>query len=830
MKGKQFIRKGTIIAGAIGVMLGMWGELPGAMLKAEAAESTLAPRAYATKAELMSQYTLKNQDDAQNQIGYIWFGEDGSGTDLKWYIVGKDSGIETDNIVLFSAYTLQTEAVFENTQGQKTYSPDWNCTYESAPTEVYQNHYGASDIRRAVLNSMEGNTDYFSAAEQALMNHTMITTTDAKNESYYTVTDVLYLPGGTAGDEGTLSFGSKDDLTAYAGNVGNGQYFWLREPDCDRNNCALVSTASGSITAGSTVRGYGLHPAFNLNLSSVLFASGAKPAEEGATAGRITEGSGMGLRLDGSTRLEDVAVSCNSKYITVEPVNGEKVTLVVQGSDGTLEWYYALAMYDTKVVPMESIAAAVDVFDLERLPQSYRECKIWIEQTAEDGMVYAKEIDCIDAIEAVSIEEITEPEGGVALDMTAVSETVGILDKEALTVSYTENGTPASGTADFVKTYTASVTLTPADGYKFLESTTATINGTEASAVLNDDGTLTVTYTFPETLKAKLLRIIEPSDITGVANGTAKTAEALGLPKTVQIVTEDVRVTSAKVAWDLEHPVSGSYDPSVKTEQTFTLNGIVTLPEGIDADHIELKVQITVTVSAAKNDSGDDGEDNGGDNGEDNGEDNGDNGEENGGSNIIDKPWPFTDIPELPGYWKYDNVKYVYDRGIMNGIAGTTLFDPDGKLNRAMFATVLYRMAGSPKVEFTNTFSDVEDGKYYSDAVMWVNQKGIAQGFQDGTYGVTRNITREQIAKMLCEYATKQGYDVSGRSSLESFTDKDSVNYWAVDYIQWTVNTGMISGKPNDDGSFRLDPKGEATRAECAKMLTMFLKQYAPEK
>lgn len=93
MKGKQFIRKGTIIAGAIGVMLGMWGELPGTVLKAEAAESTLAPRAYATKAELMSQYTLKNQDNTQNQIGYIWFGEDGSGTDLKWYIVGKDSGM-----------------------------------------------------------------------------------------------------------------------------------------------------------------------------------------------------------------------------------------------------------------------------------------------------------------------------------------------------------------------------------------------------------------------------------------------------------------------------------------------------------------------------------------------------------------------------------------------------------------------------------------------------------------------------------------------------------------------------------------------------------------
>lgn len=814
MKGKQFMRKGTIIVGAIGMMLGLWGELPGTILKAEAAESTLDPRAYATKADLMSQYTLKNRDNAQNQIGYIWFGEDGNGTDLKWYIVGKDSGIETDNIVLFSAYTLQTEAVFENEQGQKTYLPDWNCTYESAPTEVYANHYGASDIRRAVLDSMEGNTYYFSVAEQALMNPTKITTTDVKNQSDYTVTDVLYLPSGIAGDEGKISFGSQDDLTAYAGNVGNGQYFWLREPDADRSNCALVATSGGSITAGSTMKGYGLHPVFNLDLSSVLFASGAKPAEEGATAGRISENGAMELRFDGSTRLEDVATSCNSKYITVEPVNGEKVTLVVQGSDGTLEWYYALAMTDTKVVPIESVAAAIGVFNPERLPESYRECKIWIEQTAEDGMVYAKEIECIDAIEAVSIEEITEPEGGVALDMIAVSETVGIRDKEALVVSYTENGNLANGKAGFLKTYTASVKVTPEKSYKFVDTTTATINGNEADVELNEDGTLTVTYIFPQTLRAKLLRIIHPADITGLPNGTAKTVAALGLPARVGIVTEDETVSDAVVSWNLEELVSGSYDPSLETEQTFRVKGMVTLPEDIDSNGVEPVAYLSVTVDAGEASSDDNGEDNGNDDGPD----------------VIDKPWPFTDIPEWPGYWKYDNVKYVYDRGIMNGIAGTTLFDPDGKLNRAMFATVLYRMAGSPKVEFKNTFSDVEDGKYYSDAVMWVSEKGIAQGFQDGTYGVTTYITREQIAKMLCEYAVKQGYDANGRTSLDSFTDEDSVNYWAIDYMQWTVNTGMISGKPNDDGSFRLDPKGEATRAECAKMLTMFLKKYEPNK
>lgn len=83
----------------------------------------------------------------------------------------------------------------------------------------------------------------------------------------------------------------------------------------------------------------------------------------------------------------------------------------------------------------------------------------------------------------------------------------------------------------------------------------------------------------------------------------------------------------------------------------------------------------------------------------------------------------FDDVPSSG--WKYDNVKYVYEQGVMNGISGTNSFNPDGKLTRAMFATVLYRMAGEPNVSFSNKFTDVVSGKYYSDAVIWAYQQGI---------------------------------------------------------------------------------------------------------
>lgn len=187
----------------------------------------------------------------------------------------------------------------------------------------------------------------------------------------------------------------------------------------------------------------------------------------------------------------------------------------------------------------------------------------------------------------------------------------------------------------------------------------------------------------------------------------------------------------------------------------------------------------------------------------------------------------FSDVPVIEGNWKYESVKYVYEKGIMNGISATTRFDPDAPLTRAMFATVLYRMAGSPDVAYTDKFSDVIDGKWYSKAIIWANQQGIVSGMGDGSYyGIDINITREQIAKMLNEYAKTSNYDVSQTKSLDEFTDKDTVSGWATGYMEWATAVGMISGKPNGDGNYRLDPKGEATRAECAAMLMRFAKKY----
>lgn len=195
-------------------------------------------------------------------------------------------------------------------------------------------------------------------------------------------------------------------------------------------------------------------------------------------------------------------------------------------------------------------------------------------------------------------------------------------------------------------------------------------------------------------------------------------------------------------------------------------------------------------------------------------------------ASIPDEKWPFSDVEAVAGHWKYENIKFVYKNGLMGGVGGSDLFRPDQPLTRAMFATVLYRMAGEPEAVYKPKFTDVAAGRWYSSAVIWANDKKIVNGYSDGSYGVNDNITREQIAKMLCLFGQAQGYDTEARASLEGFTDKASVSAWAEGYLQWAVDAGMVSGKPNGDGSYRLDPRGQATRAECAKMLRMFLEKY----
>ena len=180
---------------------------------------------------------------------------------------------------------------------------------------------------------------------------------------------------------------------------------------------------------------------------------------------------------------------------------------------------------------------------------------------------------------------------------------------------------------------------------------------------------------------------------------------------------------------------------------------------------------------------------------------------------VIDNP--FTDVEETD--WYYDTVLEVYERGLMTGFTETT-FAPKETMSRAMLVTALYRMAGSPETTYEESFPDVPSDQYYSVAVTWAANNGIVNGYGDGTFRPGTNVTREQLATMLYNYASVLGLDTSDRADLTTYQDGTSVSGYAKEPMRWAVAKGILSGT----AAGKLKAKNDATRAEVAKMLLRF--------
>lgn len=177
---------------------------------------------------------------------------------------------------------------------------------------------------------------------------------------------------------------------------------------------------------------------------------------------------------------------------------------------------------------------------------------------------------------------------------------------------------------------------------------------------------------------------------------------------------------------------------------------------------------------------------------------------------------PFVDVKE--NNWFYNAVMEAYYKGLMVGVTDDT-FDPNGTMSRAMLVSVLHRMQGSPAPEGTVSFADVKAGKWYTNAVLWAAENGIVSGIGEGKFAPNDPITREQFAAIICRYAAWAGFDTTRRAELAVFTDARNISSWAVEDVRWAVAEGLISGKENH-GELAIDPKGNATRAEAAVILT----------
>ena len=179
---------------------------------------------------------------------------------------------------------------------------------------------------------------------------------------------------------------------------------------------------------------------------------------------------------------------------------------------------------------------------------------------------------------------------------------------------------------------------------------------------------------------------------------------------------------------------------------------------------------------------------------------------------------PFADVSSSD--WFYNDVRYVYEKGIMDG-TGADRFSPNAPLTRAMIVTILYRMAGSPAMSGASDFKDVDSNKWFAKAVAWAAANGIVNGYGSGLFGPNDPVTREQLAAILYRYAVYGGMTaVTLEENLGSFADTAQLSAYAIQAMNWAVGQGLINGSGSN-----LVPKAQATRAQVAAIIHRYLER-----
>ena len=186
---------------------------------------------------------------------------------------------------------------------------------------------------------------------------------------------------------------------------------------------------------------------------------------------------------------------------------------------------------------------------------------------------------------------------------------------------------------------------------------------------------------------------------------------------------------------------------------------------------------------------------------------------------IVERSKHFVDVHDAD-HWAKDAVDFVTARDLFCGTSETH-FSPDLSMTRGMLVAVLHRMEGSPALPQENLgypFSDVTTDDWYGHAVYWARHHGIVSGYNDGRFGPNDTMTREQMVAILYRYAQYKGYDIANSVALDKYTDAAQVSPWAKDAMSWANAEGIVSGT----NATTLSPKGSATRAQVASILTRF--------
>lgn len=644
-KNRKSLWKKSVFLLSSALLAGMVAGNGSELGRVHAVGGTPSVTSFATKDELKTKFSLDGMSDGvEDTVGRLRFGKNAYDESQIWYIAGTDSGIKRadgtaldDNIVLFAAEPILGKSETDGTtiEGQKfsankfkepyDYEPVSGCQYSgNTPAQVYSNHYGRSDLR-ATLRAMAESEAYFTKVEQSLMNETTVETLDTLNNVTYTTTDKLYAlsiwdvnacpaiywENNQAVNEFTepdkIYAGSGNNIAIaselYSGTTSSGTY-WLRSPATNiywENGgygasqrqtyylIAVVSSTSKQLATESCGTTRAVRPAANLNLTNVLFASAAEAALQEPTARMIADETPMVLRLNENAYGKTIGTVGydESQGLIVAQNNADvtgPVSLVVQGNDGSQDWYYSVVVDGSAVVTKEQLQKALGFSTV-----TLGECKIWLE-TTEDNVAYATKLaEPLTQAAAVTKKTVSEveltgmkPVGGTTLADNATCTTAGIA-AESLAISYTvENAVPATGIAEWDTVYSASFTLrTGLDGnqaYVFADDVKVTVDG-ETIGLLNPDqyGRLSGGWAFT-TEKRKITGITAPASPNGgvfsnyytaadvLTNSELGTQAGVTLEGTAEVTAEQ---RFMDVEWKLENANGVGYDATPGAKNTF---------------------------------------------------------------------------------------------------------------------------------------------------------------------------------------------------------------------------------------------------------------------
>ena len=389
-----------------------------------------------------------------------------------------------------------------------------------------------------------------------------------------------------------------------------------------------------------------------------------------------------------------------------------------------------------------------------------------------------------------TVKEITADADGTETGTVRTTETVKDENGSVLSAAVTEAEIKAATDENGVKTTetAATVTKTDADGNETVEKTVTTENltadGSTGTTVTDENGRLLSQETVISAAEAEAARdegrpMRSPLTVAPAPGGDAEHA-----------VPVRIDLPAINCDKDGDGRVSRAEMPKVELSVTYTGPGVIAMIRGLLDRWLPVKTcyegSLIVPVSGDCEIC------------------------------VVDNTKTFDDVAE--GQWFNEYVGFVAARGIFNG-DGNGRFLPQSSMTRGMVAQVLYNFDLGAKPGDGTVFNDVTATAWYSGAVGWAKESGVAQGYGE-SFGAEDDVLRQDLAVILYNYAKTAGYDVSATAELDSFPDAGEVADYAVDAMRWAVGSGLIVGM--DDGT--LAPRGTTTRAQVATVMTRFVR------